>query len=222
LAATNRWVGVIIALLGTCLASPQATRMLLDGSSRIIVRPAAAVRRRVRLRVGQLRSSLSRFIPALRRHHVVVTTDSVMGGDGAVGSISITATAGSSWQTHAPTEVKLEALHERLKVAEGKLTQIDQQVTGEIRQREASVTSLREALRTEIAELRESVIKLKRDDTRIDARALPIVGFGILLSGVPDDLARLPSPFGWLLPALGILGGLLALWRALRHPVTET
>jgi hypothetical protein len=49
---------------------------------------------------------------------------------------------------------------------------------------------------------------------------LPVVGFGILLSGVPDELASFLYPFGWLLPIFGIVitvtAGVSA-WRE-RHP----
>lgn len=76
------------------------------------------------------------------------------------------------------------------------------------------------AEQVETAELRRLLDERERQAARIDARGLPVVGFGILLSGVPDELASFLYPFGWLLPIFGIVitvtAGVSA-WRE-RHP----
>jgi hypothetical protein len=60
----------------------------------------------------------------------------------------------------------------------------------------------------------------EQESARIDARGLPVVGFGILLSGVPDELAAIPFPFGWALPAVGVGAAAVAIghwWRERRR-----
>jgi len=77
------------------------------------------------------------------------------------------------------------------------------------------------AEQVETAELRRLLDERERQAAEIDARALPLAGFGIVLSGIPDELAwwPFPYPYGWLFPVLAfavtVWMGVLA-WRALR------
>jgi hypothetical protein len=73
------------------------------------------------------------------------------------------------------------------------------------------------AEQVETAELR----RLLDERERQAARGLPLAGAGIMLSGIPDELATFPFPYpyGWLFPVLAfavtVWMGVLA-WRALR------
>jgi hypothetical protein len=49
---------------------------------------------------------------------------------------------------------------------------------------------LKRTLEEKTAELRLLVEEKERESAQIDARALPVVGFGILLSGIPEESPR--------------------------------
>jgi hypothetical protein len=57
---------------------------------------------------------------------------------------------------------------------------------------------LKRTLEEKTAELRLLVEEKERESAQIDARALPVVGFGILLSGIPEELASIPFGLGWI------------------------
>jgi len=61
-----------------------------------------------------------------------------------------------------------------------------------------------------IAELQAAVQAGEENQTRVDARALPPVAIGLLLTGIPDELAYVPWLAGPLI-ALGVTSALLAL-----------
>ncbi len=69
---------------------------------------------------------------------------------------------------------------------------------------------MQESLRSDIAELRQQLAERDHEGARIDARGLPVIGFGILLSGIPDELASIPWGLGWVFPILGLGAGVAA------------
>jgi hypothetical protein len=62
--------------------------------------------------------------------------------------------------------------------------------------RERVVAELSRTIKEETAKLGRLLEEREQESARIDARGLPVVGFGILLSGVPDELAAIPFPWG--------------------------
>ena len=60
------------------------------------------------------------------------------------------------------------------------------------------VAELKRTLEQKTAELRLLVEEKERESAQIDARALPVVGFGILLSGIPEELASISFGLGWI------------------------
>lgn len=65
----------------------------------------------------------------------------------------------------------------------------------------------RAALKAQEAQRRRE----EQQAARIDARGLPLIGLGVLMTGIPDGLARWP----WLGWALIVLAGILVIWLAL-------
>jgi hypothetical protein len=76
-------------------------------------------------------------------------------------------------------------------------------VSEETTNRERQVAELHRWLDEAASETRRMFDELAEEGARIDARALPIIGLGIVLSGMPDEVAALP--LGWLCPSVGLL-----------------
>jgi hypothetical protein len=57
----------------------------------------------------------------------------------------------------------------------------------------------------------------ERESAQIDARALPVVGIGILLSGIPVELASLPFGIGWIVLLFGVGTAVTCIFHVLRR-----
>jgi hypothetical protein len=77
-------------------------------------------------------------------------------------------------------------------------------VSQEASDRKDAIAEPHQTLKAEAAELRRLLDTKDHETAAIDARGLPVIGFGIVLSGVPEALASIPWYLGWLLPAAGL------------------
>lgn len=68
----------------------------------------------------------------------------------------------------------------------------------------------------EHARLRSDIDATDREGARINARGLPVIGWGILLTAAPAQLAAVPW-LGWLVLVLGITATAVAGIDALRN-----
>ena len=59
--------------------------------------------------------------------------------------------------------------------------------------------------------------KVRWNEIKVNANGLPLIGFGIVLSGIPDWLARLPYGLGWVLPAVALLLATVITWPSLKE-----
>jgi len=130
-------------------------------------------------------------------------------------TVTATGTVGS-WDPSAPVDERIEALHQQITKVDGRLDGVLHELRQEVADRKRVVAELQQNLGAQNAELRGLLEEDKRRSALTDARGLPVVAFGILLSGVPDELASIPYGVGWLLPALGIFFSVVAVvpaWR---------
>lgn len=204
LSDVNRWVGVVIALVGSVVVAPGGTGLLRRSATDWM-----------RRRKHQLRGLLTRFLPFLRRDvtiHAAGATGVTSASGGATAIVS-----GRAWQPGASVDERIEALRQHITEVEGRLNEVTRTLREETESRERAVAELKRTLEEETVELRRLLEKRERESARIDARGLPVVGFGILLSGVPDKLASIPFGLGWIFPVLGVGAAATATVHAWRH-----
>jgi hypothetical protein len=185
-----RWAGVAIAVAGALIATP-------DGTS--------AVWHWVTSAGNWIRDRLARFLPFLRR---TISGEAKLFGDSGAGAEHMIVDRRIAWNTLAQDKDKIELLHQQVEL----LLQQVADVRQEIRDSEAA---LRTAIEQAEARLRDAHQELtgrleakERRAARVDARGIWPIGFGIVLTGLPSELADV-AVVGWLFVAAGIA---LTLW----------
>ena len=157
---------------------------------------------------------MARFLPFLRRDVSITVVSGT--GTGSLG-VAVTLTgSGRVWHPTAPIAERIEALRKHISEIEGRLNEVTQELRQETSERERVVAEIGVKLNAEMIELRHLMSKQERQSARIDARGLPVIAFGVVLSGVPDELASIPYGIGWLAPALGFAAAMAAgvpAWR---------
>jgi hypothetical protein len=184
LEAINRWVGVVVAFFATVLVAPGAAAHLVHEAYDIASRSLA-----------RARTWLSRLIPCLRtkRQGTVVALTATA----SIGLVTGQASA-RVWSPSESAEVRIEMLRALVSEVEGKLRSVSRQVSQLADQQRTALADVEHKLRNELAQLRRVTVRKEAEATRINARALPVIGVGIFLSGVPEDLAKWPLPYAWI------------------------
>jgi hypothetical protein len=183
------------AVLGAILVAPSGAGLLWRSANQSL-----------RKGQGRVRGLLARFLPFLRRHMQVHVTDAAAGAD-LVGVATLTAT-GAVWPGDAPMPEQIEALRRRVAEMEEQLQRLAQQLREEVSLREQAVVELQSALQQGRTRLEGLLEVRERQSARIDARGLPVIAAGIVLSSGPDELASIPYGIGLVFTILGI--GVLA------------
>jgi predicted RNase H-like nuclease (RuvC/YqgF family) len=101
--------------------------------------------------------------------------------------------SGHVWRPTAPINERIETLRTHITEVEGHLNEVAHKLRQETSSRDEAIAELDRTLKAETAELRRLLEEKDREMARIDARGLPLIGYGIVLSGVPEFLA---SPLG--------------------------
>jgi hypothetical protein len=191
LSDVNRWVGVSMALVGAFVVAPSGTTELFESAWRWLEKTGR-----------QALSQLARLL-RFRKQDVNVVAPSA----GVMSSSNVSATltaAGRVWNPTAPLDERIAALRQHIVDVEGKVNEASQQLRQETSDRQRDLAKLQETLHTEIAEIRRLIADEERQSVLIDARGLPVLALGILLSGIPDELASIPLYLGWLFPVGGV------------------
>lgn len=208
LSDVNRWVGVGIAVLGAVVVAPSGTRLLVRSAWVWLRRQGARTR-------GQL----ARFLPFLRRDLNVQGVTASIGVGLGVGTLT---GSGRAWHPTASVDERIEALHQHITEVEGQLIEVSQQLSQETSKRERALAELEAGLSAKTAELCRLLEEQEHRAARVDARGLPVIALGIVLSGIPDQLASIPYGIGWVAPVLGIAAAVAAgvpAWRE-AHPAS--
>lgn len=178
------WSGTVATVIGAAIVAPRATLAAFTTDPRdLLISMAQRVRGWARAAGGFVWHRLLRR-SRRPRHWNVYASDSAAGSD-SVGSVTV---------LRSPPDGS----------ADQKIDWLEKQVLGlwhHMEEREsahkaalrAAVSSLETADRGALAKLRaleSQVIGAEQDDHEINARAFPVIAFGAILSGVPDDLAR--------------------------------
>lgn len=167
-----RWVGVAIAVVGSVVVAPAGAGLLWRTASDWM-----------RERLDVARAWLSRFLPFLRRHHQVVITDGIATGSG-VGTPKVTA-YGAGFSGSGTLEARIDLLQQQLGVVQGRLSELDRSLQQEVADRQQALACLEELLRSGVTQLRLRLEKQQQQAAVVDARGLPVLGLGIVLSGTP-------------------------------------
>ncbi len=199
-----RWVGVAIAVVGSVVVAPAGAGLLWRTASDWM-----------RERLDVARAWLSRFLPFLRRHHQVVITDGIATGSG-VGTPKVTA-YGAGFSGSGTLEARIDLLQQQLGVVQGRLSELDRSLQQEVADRQQALACLEELLRSGVTQLRLRLEKQQQQAAVVDARGLPVLGLGIVLSGIPNEISDIPFGLGWAFPVFGI-GAAIA---AVAHAVQE-
>ena len=183
----NKVGGVLMALTGAALVVPHGVRTLR--------RWAVGRVRRFFRRVGTaVRSLRDLFFPPKGRHINVELSSA--GSMASVGTPTIT--VGDSWPEAESADARIQWLYMRL-------GQVEMSLRDNVANLEAADSKLRADLQSLRAELLEMITAIQAKLADNDARAVQIdaIGFlpisaGIILTGVPDELAKWGTA-GWLI-----------------------
>lgn len=203
LANVNQVVGVGIAVVGLVVTAPSGTKKLFVSTWGWLQR-----------RQGQVRHHLARLLPFLRRDGTVQGTTAVGTAMATFGGVA--SAEGWAWSASSPADERIEALRKHLMEVEGRLNDVRRQLRDETRTREQSLAELERRIRLELGQLQQSIISRDQQSARIDARGLPVVAAGIVLSGLPDELAGFLYPLGWLWVIIAVVlcvGATVSAWR---------
>jgi hypothetical protein len=179
-----RWTGVAIAVLGALIATPDGTRTAWHGITRA---------------GNRIRDRLARYLPFLHRTiHAEPTLAAAQGG-----AQSASASQRIEWNTQAGDKDKIELLHQQVELLRQQLADVRQEIP-----------RVEAALRSDLerAEVRQQgayqylagrLETRERRAARVDAHGIWPIGAGIVLTGIPDELAAVPV-LGLLSIAAGI------------------
>jgi hypothetical protein len=180
LADVLRVEGVVVALVASFLAAPYATRHLWE---RVKQRLGEA-----RQLVGSLAKRLWRWLTGGARTVQVHPANMAFEGEAVM---PVTASLTTSWTVNADDELTLrvERLERRMGEVNERVTMLDEKVQAEATERRKAIDALIERFSEDVQSVRDKLAAREQDALRVDATALPVIGLGIVLSGIPDFLA---------------------------------
>jgi len=196
-----RRVGVVAAVFGTAVAAPEGTARLW----RWITRP-------VRWAWRKVRPWLASYLSFLRRSATVYPKTA--SGAAVLGKARVRAT-GFTWNPDAPLEDQVRRLREQMIQFHALIFTETDKVRQEAREGDAELRQMIEQHAGELRALHEAHqaahVAAQRQAARVDARGVVLLGLGVVMTGVPDGLARF-AWLGWLV----IVGALaVTIWFVL-------
>lgn len=185
LLALVRTVAVVVGILGTGIAAPTAVRTVWDTTRR----PIVSAWYRLRARLG---------FPSHRNIDLADGSTSLQG----FGTLTASGEATSHWPED-PSE-QVEQLRLRTESLEKALNTLRVANHAEIQALRAEIEGVRTHHETQVEALRAEQQERDREDLRVNARGLPLIGASIVLSGLPDPVVANPW-FAWPLLALSMI-----------------
>lgn len=161
----NKGTGVAVAFVGALVVSPDGTRWF----GRRAWAKITFWRRDVRHGHVTLKAALELSATG----HAVVTR---------------------SWPRGTPVEDRIRMLQQWLVDVEHNIGRVMSELAEHKRDTKRALEELERKHEAGLGELRSLIKQMEASDARIDGRALPVIGWGIVLSGVPEVLAL----SGWM------------------------
>jgi hypothetical protein len=98
------------------------------------------------------------------------------------------------WAPGETVEEKLERLHAQIDQLHGIVRDLRTRIDARLRKHDQVLEAMGADIQRGLQELPDLHAETKRRETETDPRALPVVGYGIVLSGIPEEIASLPTP----------------------------
>jgi len=192
-----RWVGVAVAVVGTLVAAPTGTalvwRRLADAAAKV---------------GGKIRDA------ALLVFAMVLALLGLLGGKGLPPSptrrwpvpatVRVLPPVDLGWDDKATLSVKVALLHKQIGQL---LDRVDSIWQGAQEMNSAVYEALNQAgdeLAAADGALTTRLDAQEQEAARVSARGVVLIGIGLVLTGIPDGLARVPV-VGWLVIAAAVL-----------------
>ncbi|MDL4815974.1 hypothetical protein [Actinomadura opuntiae] len=178
---TNKGTGVAVAFVGALVVSPDGTRWF----GRWTWRKVTFWRR--------------------RHHHGHAQLSAAFEASG-----SVYAVVNRSWPDDTPSKEQFRRIREWLNDIEHNIGKVEVDLA---KHKRDTTNALKEATQKHEAglqELRSLLRQMEASAARIDGRALPVIGWGIVLSGVPEVLAKSP----WATYIVCLLSTVVTIWVA--------
>lgn len=179
----TRWVGASVAVVGAFAVSPDGDRLAIRAVLSAVRRPVLTGRAR-----------LVRLLPFLRAkprmvgvgaYDVFHMTDSV--------SVSVV----RNWADGEGVDQRVERLRLYVEGLFSALESMEVRLGHRLTEHDSEFVAVRRLITEGLDEVSTRLDESERRAAAIDARALPVVGFGVVLTALPDELSALPGPV-WL------------------------
>ena len=180
-----RYAGLAVSLVGAFVVSPAATIDLVRRTT------AAAVQ------AGQ---RAGRYLGMIKPKALTISVGSGIGLVSGVGTVTGTGTA---WVPDETVDAKIERLRNRLDQTDALLAQTRVEANNDKQAAAQTLASARDALQKQHDQLTARVTANQQAVLATDRRALPVVGIGVLLSGLAPDLGT-RSLLAWSLIAIAV------------------
>lgn len=131
------------------------------------------------------------------------------------------------WDANAPVGEKVALLRQHVVRLESEIQQVRTDVRKERREREEAISKLERALRDDLQSVQAALHEHRQRAAEIDARGLPLIGWGILLPGVPEQHLVAVPLLWWLVVVAGVALGFgaarraVVVWHGARSAATE-
>ena len=192
-----------MALVASFLAAPYATRHMWKRFKQRL----SKARQFVDSLAKRLRRWLTGGARTVQGHPAGITFADETG-------MSDSASLTTSWTVNANDDLTLrvERLEQRMGIVNERVTILNATVQAEATERHKAIDALIERFSEDVQSVRDRIAASEKDALRVDATALPVIGLGIVLSGIPDFLAA-----STLLGVAAFITALAFLQRALVH-----
>lgn len=195
----NKLVGVTVAVIGAVLVAPNGARLLLRSLRQWSAQAIATARQKL---------GLPGRVHHLEAHDTLSISES--------SRVYVGSARGDNWDPSGPVDERIANLRRRVEELQAGASQLSRSLAGETAARQAAVQELGSRLSSELAQVRADLSTIADQTARIDARGLPLIAAGIVLSGIPEELARWIYPVGWGLPVGAFLLALAVVAQAVR------
>jgi ribosomal protein L30/L7E len=203
-----RYTGALLAVVASFLAAPSATWHLWEiGPRRLAITTGRVVDIGIRTGTAQVKRAREWF----RGHGRGRGSSAQAGGQASLGATSSATETGKhvfAVETGAPLAERVRQLEQHIKTL-GELHEMNKQAIAEQKDSLAGmVRNVEHKVEQEAAAIRSKIAKMERNALIVDSRALPAIGLGILLTSIPDLIARSAVLTGLLI----VVGVALLAW----------